>query len=279
MTDAHAHLEMAAFDGDRRPMLARAFRAGVSGIVAMGTLDPAGSWRRTFALLDDLHPDGAEHQDPGLPQLWTTIGCHPHEARRFDAVGGEERLLALARRPRLVAVGEIGLDYHYDFSPRPVQRQVFRRQIRVARELGLPVVVHHREAEADFLRIADEEGLPAAGTVMHCFTGGRRLAEATLERGFLLSFSGILTFRNAAEVRESAIRTPLDRMLVETDSPYLAPVPYRGRRAEPAMVVETARRLAALKGVSESSLEAVTDRNFRRFFLRGETRDGGEEPG
>lgn len=272
MTDSHAHLEMAAFDPDRRQVLERAVRAGVSTIVAMGTLDPAGSFRHTFALVDEIHPEGRDHEDAGLPQLWTSIGCHPHDARHFDALGGESRLRELAGRARLLAIGEIGLDYHYDLSPRAVQRAVFRRQIRVARELGLPVVVHHREAEADFLRIADEEDLPAARAVMHCFTGGPRLAEAALERGFLLSFSGILTFRNAPEVRESALQAPLSQVLVETDSPYLAPVPHRGRRAEPAMVCETARRLAVVRGISPAAVEAATDANFRRFFLENRAR-------
>ena len=269
MTDSHAHLEMAAFDPDRREVLERAARSGVSRIVAMGTLDPAGSFRRTFALVDELHPGGRDHRNPALPQLWTSIGCHPHDARHFAALGGASRLRELAGRPRLLAIGEIGLDYHYNLSPRPVQRAVFRRQIGVARELGLPVVVHHREAEADFLRIADEEDLSAVRAVMHCFTGGPHLADAALERGFLLSFSGIVTFRNAPEVRASALRTPLSRMLVETDSPYLAPVPHRGRRAEPAMVCDTARRLAALRDLPPEALETATDANFQRFFRLG----------
>ena len=265
MTDSHAHLDQPAFDPDRRRVLERASAAGVSTILSIGMLDEEASWKRTFALVDEFHPDGRDHGG-GLPQLFAAIGCHPHEARLFDSLGGEERLAALARRPRLLAIGEIGLDYHYDLSPRTEQRDSFRRQVRVARELGLPVVVHQRDAEDDFLRIADEERLAECGAVLHCFTGSGRLAEAAVERGFLLSFSGILTFRNADDLRRTAARAPLDRLLVETDCPYLAPVPHRGRRAEPAMVVETARRLAEVRGSSPAEVEAATDANFRRFF-------------
>ena len=234
-------------------------------------LDEEASWERTFALVDETHPDGNDHQDQGMPQLFTSIGCHPHDARRFEELGGEERLTELARRPRLLAIGEVGLDYHYDLSPRPEQRDVFRRQIRVARELGLPVVVHHRDAEEDFLRIADEEELAACRAILHCFTASERLARAAWERGFLISFSGILTFRNAEDLRRIAALVPAEHLLVETDSPYLAPVPHRGRRAEPAMVVETARCLAAARGVGPGEIEGVTDANFRRFFFGSAT--------
>ncbi len=269
MTDSHAHLDQPAFDPDRRPVLERARAAGVEIVVSIGMLDAEESWRRTFALVSDLHPGGSDHEEPGLPQIFTTIGCHPHEARLFDSFGGEKRLTDLARRPRLLAIGEVGLDYHYDRSPRPEQRDTFRRQIRVARELDLPVVVHQRDAEDDFLRIADEEGLSECGAVLHCFTASERLAEAAVERGFLISFSGILTFRGAGDLRRTAARVPLDHLLVETDCPYLAPIPHRGRRAEPAMVVETARCLAAERSAALPDLEAATDANFRRFFLGG----------
>lgn len=267
MTDSHAHLDLAAFDPDRMDTLRRARAAGVATVVSIGMMDPEESWRRTFALVDDLHPDGAPHRDPALPQIYTTIGCHPHEASGFDDFGGEERLEELARRPRLVAIGEIGLDYHYDHSPREVQREVFRRQVRVARRLGLPVSVHHRDAEADFLTIADEERLDECGAVLHCFTAGEALCRAALERGLFVSFSGILTFRNAEDLRRTARLVPRDCLLVETDSPYLAPIPHRGRRCEPAMVVETARRLAEVRGEPLAELEAATDANFRRLFL------------
>ncbi len=267
MTDSHAHLDQPAFGPDRRAVLARAARAGVSTVVSIGMLDGEGSWEDTFSLVDALHPDGADHSEEEAPQLFTTLGCHPHDARLFGELGGEERLAELARRPRLLAIGEVGLDYHYDLSPRPEQRDVFRRQIRTARELGLPVVVHHRDAEDDFLRIADEEDLAACGAILHCFTASERLARAAWERGFLISFSGILTFKNAEDLRRTAALVPLDHLLVETDSPYLAPVPHRGKRAEPAMVVETARALAAARSADLGEIEAATDANFRRFFF------------
>ncbi|MYB31004.1 MAG: TatD family deoxyribonuclease, partial [Acidobacteria bacterium] len=220
MTDSHAHLDQPAFGPDRRAVLARAARAGVSTVVSIGMLDGEGSWEDTFSLVDALHPDGADHSEEEAPQLFTTLGCHPHDARLFGELGGEERLAELARRPRLLAIGEVGLDYHYDLSPRPEQRDVFRRQIRMARELGLPVVVHHRDAEDDFLRIADEEDLAGCGAILHCFTASERLARAGWERGFLISFSGILTFKNAEDLRRTAALVPLDHLLVETDSPY-----------------------------------------------------------
>jgi len=267
MTDSHAHLDQPAFGPDRRAVLARAARAGVSTVVSIGMLDGEGSWEDTVSLVDALHPDGADHSEEEAPQLFTTLGCHPHDARLFGELGGEERLAELARRPRLLAIGEVGLDYHYDLSPRPEQRDVFRRQIRTARELGLPVVVHHRDAEDDFLRIADEEDLAACGAILHCFTASERLARAAWERGFLISFSGILTFKNAEDLRRTAALVPLDHLLVETDSPYLAPVPHRGKRAEPAMVVETARALAAVRAAELEEIETATDANFRRFFF------------
>ncbi len=274
MTDSHAHLDQPAFGPDRRAVLARAARAGVSTVVSIGMLDGEGSWEDTFSLVDALHPGGADHEGGEAPQLFTTLGCHPHDARLFGELGGEERLAELARRPRLLAIGEVGLDYHYDLSPRSAQRDVFRRQIRTARELGLPVVVHHRDAEDDFLRIADEEDLAACGAILHCFTASERLARAAWERGFLISFSGILTFRNAEDLRRIAALVPLDHLLVETDSPYLAPVPHRGKRAEPAMVVETARCLAGARGTELEDIEAATDANFRRFFFDS----GGRRP-
>lgn len=267
MTDSHAHLDQAAFDMDRSAMLRRAAQAGVSTVVSIGMLDAEASWERTFALVDELHPQGRDHDAGEAPQLYTSIGCHPHDARLFASLGGEERLAELARRPRLLAIGEVGLDYHYDLSPRPEQRDVFRRQIRVARELGLPVVVHHRDAEDDFLQIADEEQLAECGAILHCFTASERLARAGWERGFLISFSGILTFKNAEDLRRTAALVPPEHLLVETDAPYLAPVPHRGRRAEPAMVVETARLLATVRDTEPDQIEAVTDANFQRFFF------------
>jgi TatD DNase family protein len=253
MIDSHAHLEMNAFDGDREEVLQRAKRAGVETILSLGLMDPEMSYVKAFELVD-VHPE-----------LYTAIGCHPHDAKSFG-VDGEQTLAGLTQRVRLVAVGEIGLDYHYNLSPPETQRDVFRRQIRVARRLGLPLIIHQREAEQDTLQILDEEKASEVGGILHSFTATRETALAAIELGFLISFSGILTFKNAAPLREVARELPLDRILVETDSPYLAPVPYRGKRNEPAFVKETAACLAELKGVPLSRVEERTDQNFRRFF-------------
>ncbi len=254
MIDSHAHLEMAPFDPDRERVLERAARAGVHTIVSLALLDQDDSYRKAFELVDS-HPG-----------LYTAVGCHPHDARRFDEQV-EATLRALASHRRVLAIGEIGLDYHYDHSPRQVQQDAFRRQIRVARELGLPVIVHQREAEADLIRLLDEEGVPPRGGILHSFTASEATARAVLDRGFLISFSGILTFGSAGPLREVARRVPLDRLLVETDAPYLAPVPHRGKRNEPAFVWETARVLAELHGIAPAELEEVTDGSFRRFFF------------
>jgi TatD DNase family protein len=172
----------------------------------------------------------------------------------------------LASHPRVIAWGEIGLDYHYDNSPREAQRDVFRRQLRLARERGLPAVIHTREAEADTLNILHEEwnesGLPG---IIHCFTGTREFAERAVELGFLISFSGVVTFKNAADLRETARNLPLDKILIETDAPFLAPAPHRGRRNEPAYVVETARLLAEIRGVEPAELGRATTANFKRI--------------
>jgi TatD DNase family protein len=166
----------------------------------------------------------------------------------------------------VVGIGEIGLDYHYNLSPPSVQRDVFRRQIRVARALSLPVVVHHREAESDLLKVLEEEKVNEVRGILHSFTADRKTAESALEMGFLVSFSGILTFKNASPLREVARSLPVNRILVESDCPYLAPVPHRGKRNEPALVRETLLCLAELKGLEPEEVERATDDNFRRFF-------------
>ncbi len=254
MIDSHAHLEMDAFDVDREDVLARARAAGIETILSLAMIDEKDSYRRAFPLVD-------AHEN-----LLTAVGCHPHDAKIFDERGGEELLKELASRPRLVAIGEIGLDYHYNLSPPEVQRDVFRRQIRVARELSLPVIVHHREAEDDLVEILEEEKASDVGGILHSFTADRKTAEHALGLGFLVSFSGILTFKNAGSLREVARDLPLDRLLVESDCPYLAPVPHRGKRNEPAFVRDTLAALAEVKGLSPSDVERATDENFRRFF-------------
>ncbi|MGH9335389.1 MAG: TatD family hydrolase, partial [Vicinamibacteria bacterium] len=198
--------------------------------------------------------------------LYTAVGCHPHDAKIFDDRGGEDFLKRLAARPRLVAIGEIGLDYHYNRSPPEVQRDVFRRQIRVARELRLPIIVHHRDAPADLVQILEEEKVSDVGGILHSFTADLETAERAIAEGFLISFSGILTFKSAAPLREVARRLPLNKVVVETDCPYLAPVPHRGQRNEPAHVRETLNCIAELKGLPPGEVERATDENFRKLF-------------
>jgi len=253
MIDSHAHLEMEAFDGDREDVLQRARAAGVETILSLGLMDEGASYRKAFQIVDDH------------PELLTAIGCHPHDAKGFGNEG-EELLRVLSQRPRLVAIGEVGLDYHYNWSPPETQRDVFRRQIRVARGLGLPLIIHQREAEQDLIAILDEENSGGVRGILHSFTADRETARAAIERGFLISFSGIVTFKNAEPLRSVARELPLDKILVETDCPYLAPVPHRGRRNEPAFVRETAACLADVKGLTLKEIEAATDENFRRLF-------------
>lgn len=253
MIDSHAHLDMDAFDHDRESVLLRAREAGVQNILTLALMDEVGSYRKAYDIVESC------------PELVTAVGCHPHDAKHFGS-DGESRLEEIAEHPRSVAIGEIGLDYHYNLSPPEIQREVFRRQIRMAHQLDLPIIIHHRKAEKDLVAILDEEGVPQTGGVLHSFTAGRELALAGLDRGFYISFSGILTFKNAESLREVARDVPMDRLLVETDCPYLAPVPYRGKRNEPAFVRETAKKLAEVKGMSFEEIERTTDANFRRLF-------------
>ncbi|HEV2764962.1 MAG TPA: TatD family hydrolase [Pyrinomonadaceae bacterium] len=254
--DSHAHIDGEEFDADRDAVVARARAAGVRAILNVGTGDPhSGDLERAVALAERFE------------DVWAAVGVHPHDARLFDDAAAE-RLRSLVRRsPRVVAWGEIGLDYHYDNSPREAQREVFARQLRMAREANLPVVIHSREADEDTARILRDvwAGAPRGG-VMHCFGGGPALAEAALEMGLLISFAGNVTFKKAEPLREVARVVPLERLLVETDCPFLAPVPFRGRRNEPAHVVETARFLASLRGLEASELGRATTENFLRLF-------------
>ena len=253
MIDSHAHLEMEAFDADREEVLRRAKSAGVETILSLGLMDEGATYAKAFDLVD------------AHPELLTAIGCHPHDAKGFGP-DGERTLERLSQRPRLVAIGEVGLDYHYNWSPPETQRDVFRRQIRVARNLGLPLIIHQRESEKDLIGILEDEKASEVGGILHSFTAGLPTARAAIERGFLISFSGILTFKNAEPLREVARGLPLDKILVETDCPYLTPVPHRGKRNEPAFVRDTAATLATVKGITLREVEEATDENFRRFF-------------
>jgi TatD DNase family protein len=256
--DSHAHIEASNFDEDREAVIQRALDAGVEIIVNVGNGD----------LAKDSHTAAIALAE-GYPFIYTTVGAHPHEASLLD-----DELLArlgdLSQHPKVIAWGEIGLDYYYDNSPREVQRTAFRRQLRAARERRLPAVIHTRDAESDTLAILNEEwkdsGLPG---IIHCFTGTRRLAEEAIELGFSISFSGVVTFKNAEELRATATALPVEKLLIETDAPFLAPIPYRGKRNEPAYVVETARTIAALRNLACEELGRVTSENFKRLFQLG----------
>jgi TatD DNase family protein len=254
LIDSHCHLDMPEFDADREAVVARAREAGVVGMLVVGGVDGQGGERRALEVA-------------GRYGFAASAGVHPHEARIAD-----ERVLdslaGLAREGRIAAIGEIGLDFHYDHSPREVQREVFRRQIRIARESGLPVIVHTREADLETSAILEEEGAGETGGVIHCFTGGLELARRALALGFSLSFSGILAFPRAETIQQVAREAPLDRILVETDAPFLAPPPHRGKRNEPAFVVEVARKLAALRGATSEEIGKATRENHARLFSR-----------
>ena len=244
---------MDQFDSDRDEVVARARAQGVHTIVSLAMVDEDDSYEKAFSVVESYG-------------LLSAVGCHPHDAKVFDEKGGEALIERLAERDEVLAVGEIGLDYHYNLSPPALQQEVFRRQIRLAKRLELPVIVHHRDAEEDLATILEEEHVGDVGGILHSFTASLETAQMAIEHGFVISFSGIVTFKNAAPLREAARALPLDKLLVETDCPYLAPVPHRGKRNEPAFVRDTAACLAELHGVSEAEIEKVTDANFRAFF-------------
>jgi TatD DNase family protein len=244
---------MPAFDGDRAEVLARARAAGVEAMLLIGGVDAEDGHRRALRVAEEL----------ALP---VSAGVHPHEARlATPAVYDELRALAAAKR--IVAIGEIGLDFHYDHSPRDVQREVFRAQVRLARELDLPAIIHTREADDETAALLEDEG--ATRGVIHCFTGGHDLARRALALGFHVSFSGIVAFPRAQLIQEVARTVPLDRLLVETDAPFLAPPPHRGQRNEPAFVAEVTRFVARLRGDTPEAAGAAALANFRALFTPG----------
>jgi TatD DNase family protein len=253
--DSHAHLDAEVFDDDRAEALARARAAGVEVIVLAGAARTIEDLDRTVATAES---DAA---------FYATAGVHPHEAR-FWSPALAERVRELARHPKVVGVGETGLDYHYDHSPRPDQREVFAAHVEIAREADLPVICHVRDAHADAATILEATGAAAVGGVIHCFTGGPADAEAYLALGFHISFSGIVTFRgkSAEPIREAARQVPADRLLLETDCPYLAPMPMRGKRNEPAYLVHTAAFVAELRAEPLEALAEATAANTRRLF-------------
>jgi len=252
LVDSHCHLDHEQFDEDREAVIERALAAGVDHMVAIGTGNGPPELEAGIALADKY------------PAFYATVGVHPHEASKAnDEV--YRRLAGLLAHSKVIALGEIGLDYHYDFSPRDVQQTVFIEQIRIARDARKPIVIHTREAWEDTLRLLKEHW--SGSGIMHCFSGGPAEARQALDLGFHLSFGGVLTFPKAEALRDAARATPEDRLLVETDAPYLAPVPKRGKRNEPAFMVETVRRLAEIRGVTPEHIAEVTMRNFERLML------------
>jgi TatD DNase family protein len=251
--DSHCHLDMAEFSSDRDAVLERAQAAGVAAMVTIGAGGPLAANDTAVALAE------------ADQRIFATAGVHPHEASLVDDAV-VDAIRRLARRPKVVAIGETGLDYHYDNSPRPAQQEAFRRFIGLARELSLPVVVHLRAADDDALRILREERAAEVGGVVHCFSSDARRARSFLDLGFHLSFSGIVTFSSADPVREAAAMVPADRLLVETDAPFLAPVPHRGRRNEPALVVQTAALLAQVRREPLDAVARNTCENTARLF-------------
>jgi len=264
LIDSHAHLEFPAFDPDRDEMLARARVAGITTILAIGS------------------GTGPERLDAGLEfarthdWIYATVGIHPHEARL-----AEDRHFAaleeMAREPRVIAWGEIGLDYHYDHSPRDIQRAVFLRQLDLAAAARLPIVIHCREAWEDSLDLFEQRWRPTGlGGILHCFTGTLAEARRGLDLGFMVSFAGNLTYPKAQPLREVAREIPLDRLLIETDSPFLPPQSRRGKRNEPAFLLEVARELGNVRDLPADEVARITTRNFRQFFRLG---SAGAAPG
>ena len=254
LVDSHCHLDFEDFGGELDAVVARAEAAGLERLVTIST-----RVRRHQEVLAIAQR---------FPKVFCSVGTHPHHAHEELDISAQD-LVARASHPKVVAIGEAGLDYHYDFSSPDAQEEGLRTHIAAARETGLPLVIHSREADADMTRILREEH--AKGTfpaVLHCFTGGRELALAGVGLGFYVSFSGILTFKKSHDLRAIAAELPVERILVETDAPYLAPQPWRGKRNEPAFVVETARVLAECRGVSPDAMAWQTSENFFKLFAK-----------
>lgn len=265
--DSHAHLDGGRFAEDRDEVLSRAREAGVRNIVAIGTGDGPGTL--------DCAVKIAEQHD----FIYATVGIHPHEAELAKDADFAE-LETLAKRPKVIAWGEIGLDYFYDHSPRKTQQSVLVRQLELAKRSKLPIVIHCRPSQNsenawdNCLRLLKEQwAANGLGGVLHCFTGTWVHAREALDMGFMISFAGNVTFPKAQQIRDAAREVPLDRMLIETDSPFLAPGPYRGKRNEPAFVIETARQLGELRGLSTEAIGEQTAKNFYRFFSLPENGD------
>jgi TatD DNase family protein len=253
LIDSHCHLDFDAYGEDRAAMLERARQAGLVNMICIGSGRDIASARSAVAL-------AAQE-----PDIFATVGIHPHDVAKMTEADWDE-LGQLASAPRVVGVGETGLDYYYDHSPREAQQSSFRRFLQLCHKTAQPVVCHIRDAHDDAVAILTEVGVPARGGVIHCFTGTPADAEKYLALGLHLSFSGIITFKTAGDIRAAAALAPLERILIETDAPYLAPIPFRGKRNEPAYIVKTAAAVAAAKEVDVATLAAATTDNARRLF-------------
>ncbi len=250
--DTHCHIDHEHFDADRPAVMERAQAAGVSLLVCIGH--------------NSKHARPAIHLANTHDWINATVGLHPHDARDWTPALAEELAALAGAHARVRAIGEIGLDYHYDFSPQEKQHEAFRAQIALAKSLRLPIIIHAREADADILQILREEGARDVGGVMHCFAGDWAMAQQCLEMNFYLGIGGSVTFAKNQVGREVAVQVPLDRLVLETDAPYLAPVPFRGKRNEPGYVAAVCRFLAELRGLAPEELEDITTRNGRRLF-------------
>lgn len=256
LIDSHCHIDGDAFDDDRDEVIQRAKAAGVIAMLNVGTGDPhSDDFRKAVAVAEEYE------------NVFTSVGVHPHDSKLYDDAA-ESHLVELAKSEKVIAWGEIGLDFYYDHSPRDVQIDVFRRQIRKARELDLPIIIHSRDADHETVDILREECAYEGfrGGIMHCFGGTPAMANALMKIGFLISFAGNVTFKKAENLRDAARVVSLDKLLVETDCPFLTPVPFRGKRNEPSYVVHTAKFLAEFYGVEFERLAEQTTRNFLRFF-------------
>ena len=254
LVDSHCHLDFPDYAGQVDQVVARAAEAGVKVCLSIGT--------------ELKRFPGVRAVAEKFPHVWCSVGIHPHESEK-ELLDDEAALIRETAHPKVVGIGETGLDYYYEHSPRGPQQKNFRSHIAAARQTGLPVIVHTRDADDDTIDILkDEMGKGRFTGLIHCFTGTQRLADAALELGLYISVSGIATFKNSGALRDVIKTVPLGRLLVETDAPYLAPVPHRGKTNEPAFVVHTAKMLAELKGVTEADLAGVTTENFFRLFSK-----------
>jgi len=264
--DSHAHLEGKRYDSDREQVLARAKQSGIEGYLAIGNGNGPDTADCGVQLADKY--DGK----PEYPRIWASVGIHPHEASLANEAA-DSTMLQWARRPKVIAWGEIGLDYFYDHSSREIQKSVFRQQMELARMAKLPIIIHCRPSDNsenawdDCLSLTSEHwSASGLGGILHCFTGSVEHARRALDMGFMISFAGNITFPKAQSIRDAAQMVPLDRMLIETDSPYLAPIPHRGQRNEPAFVKEVARQIGELRSLPVEEIGSQTAQNFYKFF-------------